>query len=647
VAVNGIPQNDPEDHDVYWMDFPDILASSELIQVQRGAGNGMTGYPSIGGSLNIITSNFSSKSDYSFSAALGSYNTRKYSASASSGLIDGKYSVYVKFSNILSSGYRQKSWSDFKAYHFSFVRYDDNLTTQINLYGGPVANGLAYTGLPKFAIKNKEMRKQNYSDWEAGGNSYSYYVQRRPEEVQEFSQPHYELLNEYKINENVKINSALFLVTGTGYYDYDASWADTSYFRLTRENGFNTSANPSNALVRAQVENKQFGWIPKISIKHDGGSLTVGGEFRFHKSLHWGSIYADGLPEGVSKQYHYYEYNGKKDIYNLFANENLELGRGLNLLVEAQLSYNKYRLYNEKYLNTDFTVDNLFFNPRIGLNYKVSDVLNAYISFSRVGREPRLKNYYDAAESSGGATPQFNTDSKGNYNFNSPLVQPETMNDIEAGAAYNDDNITLGANGYIMIFKNEIVKNGQTDRFGQSVTGNMARTLHMGVELSAGYSLGGYADIILNSTISSNKVREGFAYFKHGKSINLKDNVLGGFPSFLMNAVISYHIAGVLVNITEKYAGLSYSDNYADNLERYLIDNPGFDSYSDNKIDPYFIMDFFASYQFTNVPKLEGNIQLFVQVLNVFDKLYAANATGKEFFPGAERNFVAGIKLGL
>jgi iron complex outermembrane receptor protein len=32
---------------------------------------------------------------------------------------------------------------------------------------------------------------------------------------------------------------------------------------------------------------------------------------------------------------------------------------------------------------------------------------------------------------------------------------------------------------------------------------------------------------------------------------------------------------------------------------------------------------------------------------NVFDNLYSAYAIGKEFFPAAERNFIAGIQLGF
>ena len=81
VSINGIPQNDPEDNNVYWLDFPDLLSSTELIQVQRGAGSGVFGYPAIGGSINIITSNFSDKPKLELSTAYGSYVTRKYSAS--------------------------------------------------------------------------------------------------------------------------------------------------------------------------------------------------------------------------------------------------------------------------------------------------------------------------------------------------------------------------------------------------------------------------------------------------------------------------------------------------------------------------------------------------------------------------------------
>src|SRR5690606_19695864 len=151
----------------------------------------------------IITSAFSNKPSVNVSASAGSYNTKKYSASFSSGLINNKYSIYAKLSQIRTGGYRNLGWAKFNSYHLSAVRYDDNLTTQINLFGGPIEDGLAYTGLPKFAVKNKELRKANYSYWETEGNELTYTVQRRPEELENFSQPHYEMLNEFKLNDDV------------------------------------------------------------------------------------------------------------------------------------------------------------------------------------------------------------------------------------------------------------------------------------------------------------------------------------------------------------------------------------------------------------------------------------------------------------
>jgi len=648
VSINGIPQNDPEDHNIYWLDFPDLLASTELIQVQRGAGSGVVGYPAIGGSINIITSPFSDKAKIDLSASYGSFNTRKYSASFSSGLIENKYSVYAKLSQILSSGYRNSSWSKFNSYHLSFVRFDDNLTSQINIFGGPISDGLAYTGIAKFAVKDKELRKDNYSYWEVDENGYTYTLTRRPDEIENFSQPHFELLNEYVFNEKVKLNSALFLVLGSGFFDYDGSWSVfyDDYFRL-KQNGYDTNYVPTNALIRAQVENKQFGWIPRISIKHSNGQLIVGGEFRIHRSEHWGSInFAENLPPSITKDYRYYFYNGAKDILNGFINESYILNERINLLGELQLAYHKYRLYNEKYLNNNFQVSALYINPRIGINYKFNPELNAFVSFARVTREPRLKNYYDAAESSGGETPQFELNDNGSYYFNSPLVKPETMNDIELGTSYNTNSLSLNLNLFYMIFQNEIVKNGKLDRFGQPITGNVDRTLHTGIELSSTIKFLDHFEFYANATYSKNKISSGKYFLNNIESIDLSSNSISGFPDFLSNLGLQFTTQNVYLKLNAKYVGSFFSDNFGVNLNSYLNQHPSFIDYNDNKNDAYFVIDFYGSYEMKLFNGMT-NSKVFIQVNNIFDNLYSAYAIGKEFFPAAERNFIAGIQLGL
>lgn len=648
VSINGIPQNDPEDHNVYWLDFPDLLASTELIQVQRGSGSGVVGYPAIGGSINIITSPFSEKPKFDISASYGSYNTRKYSASFSSGLLYNKYSIYTKLSQILSSGYRNKSWSKFNSYHLSVVRYDDKLTSQLNLFGGPISDGLAYTGIAKFAVKDKQLRKENYSYWEADQNSYTYTLERRSDEIENFSQPHFELLNEYQLNEKTKLNSALFLVLGSGFFDYDGSWSVfyDDYFRL-RQNGFDTSFIPTNALIRAEVENKQFGWIPKFSYDHDNGQLIIGGEFRIHRSEHWGNInYAENLPAGVTKDYQYYFYKGAKDIIGGFIHESYYLNENINLLGELQLAYHQYRLYNEKYLGNDFTISDLFVNPRLGVNYKFNENQNVFISLARVTREPRLKNYYDAAESSGGEIPQFELNSDGTYNYDSPLVKPETMNDLELGLSHQSNNLTINLNLYYMLFENEIVKNGKVDRFGQPITGNVNRTTHTGIEFSFILKPFDYLEIFGNASYSRNTISEGKHYLSENELIDISGNKISGFPELLSNLGIQFNYSNILLKLNAKFVGEFYSDNFDNDLKDYLISFPSFVDYDDNKNEGYFVLDFYGSYELNLFNGLT-NSRFFLQVNNIFDNLYSAYAIGKEYFPAAERNFIAGIQLGL
>ena len=649
VSINGIPQNDPEDHNVYWLDFPDLLASTELIQVQRGAGSGVFGYPAIGGSINIITSSFSNEPMINLSAAYGDYVTRKYSAAFSSGLIDNKYSVYAKLGQILSSGYKNQSWINFKNYFLSAIRYDKNFTTQFNFYGGPISDGLSYTGVAKFAVKDKTLRRENYSYWEADSSSYTYTVQRRPGEIENFSQPHFEILNDWQISEKFKMNSALFLILGDGFFDYDGSWSVfyDDYFRLG-ENGFDTSYVPTNALIHAQVENTQYGWIPRFSLDHTNGTLFFGAELRKHNSNHWGSIeYAENLPPGVTSEYRYYSYQGAKNIFSLFVNESYRLNDNWNLLGELQFAYHEYRLFNEEYVDNEFTLSDLFFNPRVGINYKPIKPLNIYFSFARVSREPRLKEYYDAAESSGGEVPQFQINADGSYNFNEPLVQPETMNDIELGASLNNENYSITLNLFYMLFDNEIVKDGQVDRFGQPTTGNVDKTIHSGAELSAIFKLWqDRFEIFGNATFSKNTIETGKYFLDSENYIDLSGNRITGFPDFLANIGIVFQQYGFYLRFTCKYVGDFYSDNYDDNLKEYLLLYPGFVDYSDNLNEGYFVSDIFLSYEFSVFNTLSP-WRIFGQVNNIFDNLYSAYAIGKEYFPAAERNWLAGIQVGL
>ncbi|MEX1276759.1 MAG: TonB-dependent receptor [Bacteroidota bacterium] len=635
VMINGIPQNDPEDHNVYWLDFPDLAANLEDIQVQRGAGSAFHGPPAIGGSVNLITSVFARTPGIELSLGYGSFNTRKYSVAVQSGLVQNKYQVYGRLSRITTDGYREQSWANFSSYFLGAVRYDETMTTQLNFYGGPVSDHLAYYGVSKSEATSSdtETRRRNPI--------------ARPEEIENFSQPHYELLHEWRVRDGFTLNNAIFLVTGEGFFDYDGSWAPFSYYRITRGNGFNVTGDPDdqyipNALIRAYVRNTQYGWLPRATIQHNGGELTVGAELRFHHSLHWGALrWGEQLPPGVTPDYHYYEYEGAKDIVSLYGHEMVHLGPGLTAQFDLQYVFNRYHLQRERYVGTDFSVPYHFLNPRVGVNYNLTENLHLYTQVSRTSREPRLKNLYDAAEAStpvswGGVTPQFGTIAGGQYDFTRPLVKPEKLTSIELGAGYGTRVFRVGANFYFMDFTDEIIKSGQLDRFGQPVTGNAEKTRHVGIELTAAANISPELTLRGNMTISRNRLTK-YTVYDGGAPVALDGNAIAGFPDFLANARATYRTGAWTTTLSLQHVGSFSTDNFQ---------NPGTGATDPSRtVDAYTVLHAWLSYR-TPVP-FGKELELRLQVNNLFNAIYASHGEGDDFFPAAERNIFASIRLNL
>ncbi len=677
VYINGIPQNDPEDHNVYWINFADIQESLEKIQIQRGAGIASYGAPSIAGSINLQTTNLGKTRGINIFSGAGfqtfgdkiPFNNNKFKIEYSSGLIDGKYSFYGKLGSINSFGYRDKSFANLSNYFFSASRYDNNLITQINVYGGMQKDGLAYIGLPKSYIANKNLRTTNYSYWEYDNQqNVGYATTLRPQEIEEFAQPHYEILNTLKVNEKVTINSSLFYYSGSGYFDYSgAGWADNA-FGLDPSNGFDSTYSPANSIIRSWVGNKQGGWLPSIDIQQESGLLKIGAEMRFQRSDHWGKInYATGLPDSYDPYYNFYFYNGAVDIYSLYLKKILKVTDKFNLHFDGQLVYKNYMISNEKngknykeYFNQDgstfqakdllFEVPYIFFNPKIGANYKFNEKINIYGMIAYTNREPRMVNLYNASEGWTGATPNFassktcDTCQTYYFNFNSPIVTPERMLDVELGVNYTLDNFIFDANTYWMEFNDELVKNGQLNVFGAPIDANIPKTRHIGLELMAKYNLEtqyGDFSIQANSTISSNKIIDYNYQINDTTYQSMNGNQIAGFPDFMANFTISYSKNNFNLALIGKYVGEMKTDNFGNFLGKEV--DLG---YTDNKIDDYFVMNFNFSYEIQEILDL-NSIRFQLQIINFTNQLYAPYAVGQQFFPAAERSIFLGINFNI
>ncbi|HTX18786.1 MAG TPA: TonB-dependent receptor [Bacteroidota bacterium] len=641
VMVNGIPQNDPEDHGMYWLDVSDLLASASNVQVQRGAGSAFYGPPAIGGSINVVTNPFEPKPSLTFESLFGfqqyadsseslPMTMRKLSASFNSGLVDNKYMFYAKLGQINSDGYRVHSGSTLDSYFFGALLLGEKTTTRIHFFGGPLQDQLVYNGLPKSYNDSYTLRRLNIND--EG-------LLRQPAENEQFTQPHYEILNEWKISETQKLSNTLFYYEGRGWFDFDEA-GDTSTFRIDQAHGYAPDHDISTALVRAGIDLAQWGWLPRYEWAHTNGELTLGGELRVHAGTHWGQILsADSLPANYDISDRFYQYDAHKTMASLYATEVYRLKENLSLMANVQLAYDQYRIDNEKYLDNSFSVPYYFLNPRVGVNYNIDESWNAYVSAAYTSHEPPLSNLYDAENAAYDPTivPQFetkvlNTDTV--YDDTKPLVKPEQLLDFELGTGYKSRDVTGTVNVYWMEFTNELVPNGKLNRFGIPIVGNADRTRHIGLEIDGAVRLPFSLSLSGNVSLSSNKIiRETYLDVDSTGAVistKLDGNPIGGFPDLLGNIFLNYQSDRATISLSAKYVGSFYTDDFK--LE-------------EEKNDAYTVFNLSALYR---LPSFSGaNLTIRGEVRNLLNTLYNQTGLGDLFFPAAERNFVVGLTAQL
>jgi iron complex outermembrane receptor protein len=620
VLINGIPQNDPEDHNVYWINFYDLTSSLQDIQMQRGAGGAFYGPPSIGGTINLITKSFSNSPSLNLDAGYGSYNTKKISLSLNSGVVNENFLFSVKGTHVTSSGYRDWAWTKFWRYFVGATYFDEKQNIKLSFFGGPQEDGLAFYGISKAANNDSYLRKENASS--------------RLKDKEYLNSPQISLLHDFNLTDKIILHNSIFYLSGDGHFDFDGTWGTADYFRIPGDITIS-----SDLIMRAYVNNDQYGWLPRIEYTHNYGRTIAGAEVRLHRSLHWGRIQeGTGIPKIYSgnSDYHFYEYSGAKNIYSIYLNHLHKIKSNLFASTDIRFLYQQYKIFNEKYVENDFTTPYFFILPKFGLNYNVNDSYSIYGSFGLTKREPPLKNLYEAESASWGVAPQFETKPDGSFDFSKPIVNEESLFDYELGVRYTSSSLKFTANFFWMEFNNEIVPSGGLDVFGQPRVGNAEKTRHIGFEFETHANLFYSLEGGFNLTVSKNRFIRFTEFDDNGFPQDRSGNSIANAPDLIMNGNLTYNYKYGLLSLFVQYTGRQYADN----------SQKAGNTFDDQvTVDPYLILNFIGS---VSIPISSANISLQFEVNNLTNKKYMMNAFGRDnFFPAAERNYFVSLKIGI
>ena len=660
VMINDIPLNDPEDHQVYWVDMPDLAESVNDIQVQRGVGTSVYGTSTFGGSININTDNLGKTSGISAKFGFGSYNTRKFSAEFNSGMVKDTYSFYARFSKITSDGFRDNSASDLWAYYLSAAKYSGNITTKLNIYGGPEVTRPDWYGIPDYILKNDRQYK-----WTTYKN-----------DIDNFNQPHYELINEWKILPRLEWKNTFYYIRGEGYYeglktakklrdfgmdnfntgdpDLFAEDSLTYYLSdndtLVKEGGQYTVVRTD--LVRQKwVKKNQYGWISSAKFDLYDGEMMLGFSTYGFDSDHSGYVtWGKYITDQYEAPQEYYGYNGDKKYISAYFNYLFNYTKNLILMTNILYEHKKQdfaqksvALYEGDLVNAySLTYD--FISPRMGVTYKFNSNLSAFANASYAEREPSDDDLYDTWQGPDdlGVPPLFAQSDTVRQNgqvvrvdWSDPYVKPEELIDFEFGTNYNTSRMNFGLNLYYMKFRNEIVPFGSLDKDGNPIKGNAEESIHSGIEFSAKAQLHRYLSINGNISYSKNY----FNVFKlknwDGTESDLSGNIIAGFPGIIANLRLSSYISNLYNALSLQYIGKQYLDN----------------TQNDSRIiDPYFLLNYHISYTVKAMMGLPS-FRLTLRINNLLDSEYETAGyydswyNTAYYWPGAGRNFYASIQV--
>jgi len=142
IMINGVPVNDMENGWVYWSNWDGVGDATSSIQMQRGLSAVNLATPSIGGTMNVITSPAEQKGGITYKQEFGSGRFVKSTLMAHTGLIDGKWAFSAGGVRKTGDGVINKTYTDAWAYYFA-ASYNINSKNRIEIFalGAPQKHG--------------------------------------------------------------------------------------------------------------------------------------------------------------------------------------------------------------------------------------------------------------------------------------------------------------------------------------------------------------------------------------------------------------------------------------------------------------------------------------------------------------------------
>jgi iron complex outermembrane receptor protein len=462
-TLDGIPLNDPEDHVLYFADFPDLANSLQSVEVQRGVGTSSSGVAAYAGSVNLESVSLAS-TPRSVEAQLqaGSFDSRRGSLEYSSGLQSNGTALYVRGSALSTDGYRRHAGIDARSVFLSGGYFGARNVVKLIATAGLFADTMAYTGATLAEIAQD--RRHN---------------PLRPDETDRF----------------VEQVTGLTYVRALG----DNSSLSTMLYRIAADGAFNVCIDrcdqPAADLWKFRLDFSWYGATSAWTYERERVRVNLGANANTYARDHHAYV----LPDETTPLY---LNTGHKQDASAFAKLAYDVLRGrATLFGDIQVRTARFRYAPDADAGiSEARIDWSFVNPKMGVTYRIASGLTLYGSYGVNTREPSREDMFAGFD---------NLDTT-NVDFVGGLgaVRPERAHDLEAGVTLNAAGFSLQANVFDMRFRNEILPIGELSYIGTPLRVNVPSSYRRGVELDLTATPARTVATSLNATLMTSRIRE-------------------------------------------------------------------------------------------------------------------------------------------
>jgi len=600
VTANGIPINNPESHNVYWVNMPDLVSSLRDVQIQRGAGTSANGAGAFGASVNMVTDAPDPAPYAVLSGTYGMYNTNRETLRVGSGLLGNHWTVDARVSHMGSDGYIERASSALWSYFGQVAYQGDNTAVRLLAFGGKEKTYMAWDYASKEEMEKYGRRYNPCGKYiDAEGNT-AYYDDQNDNYIQH----HFQLLMSHRLGQYWYLNAALHYTRDDGYYDqYKTNRTLEEYGLAPFFNDKGEKVKKSDLIRLKNNENDFGGGQLTLNYCREAWNMTLGGSVTDFHGHHFGQVkWVRNYVGAIEPLQKYYDNDGRKFDANVYLRASYDFARDFSAFADMQYRHIHYTIegssdnydYNisaPAVLDIDRRWD--FFNPKLGLNYTKGSH-RAFVSWSVAHKEPVRDNFTDG-------------DSK--YR-----PEAECLNDFEVGYNYSSELFSAGINFYYMLYKDQLVTTGQLSDTGNPLTVNVPDSYRAGVELQGALRPCEWFDWQANVTLSRNRIKNFVEYIYEDEwtnpiSFDRGSTPIAFSPDVVFNNAFNFRYRSAEASLQSRYVSKQYMNN-ARSEEAVL--------------DAYFVSDLHLGYTFYNLSGVK-EMRIGFSVYNIFGEKYFNN----------------------